>query len=159
MESRLNFRTVDREGYRAMINLERCVRNCGLEGRLLKLVKVRASQMNRSAFCIDMHTKEARDAGESEQRLYALNAWRETPFFTRRERAALAWAEALTRMHENDVPDELYQFVIQQFSEKELVGLTLAIITINGWNRLAISFRTVPGSYKTRRIEAILEHA
>lgn len=142
-----------------MINLERRVRNCGLEGGLLKLVKVRASQMNRSAFCIDMHTKEARDAGESEQRLYALNAWRETPFFTMRERAALAWTEALTLMHENDVPDELYQSIRRQFSEKELVGLTLAIITINGWNRLAISFRELPGSYKSRRVETILEHA
>ena len=153
MESRLNFRTVDREGYRAMINLERCVSNCRVEGQLLKLVKVRASQMNRSAFCIDMHTREARDDGESEQRLYALDAWRETSFFTRRERAALAWTEALTLMHENDVPDELYQFVRQQFSEKELVGLTLAIITINGWNRLAISFRTGSGSSKSQRIE------
>lgn len=159
MEPRLNFRIVDREGYRAMVNLDRCVRNCGLESELLKLVKVRASQMNRSAFCIDMHTKAARDAGESEQRLYALNAWRETPYFTKRERTALAWTEALTQMHENDVSDELYQSIRQQFSEKELVGLTLAIITINGWNRLAISFRQLSVSYQSRRVETILEHA
>jgi AhpD family alkylhydroperoxidase len=150
---------IDREGYRALLNLERHVKNCGLENSLLNLIKVRTSQMNRSACCIDVHTKNARDAGESEQRLYALNAWRETPFFTNRERAALAWTEALTLMHENDVPDELYQSIRQQFSEKELVGLTLAIIMINGWNRLAISFRTVPGSYKARRVETILEHA
>jgi AhpD family alkylhydroperoxidase len=159
MEPRLNFERIDREGYRAMINLERHVKNCGLENSLLNLIKVRASQMNRSAFCIDVHTKNARDASESEQRLYVLNAWRETPFFTNRERAALAWTEAVTLINENDVPDELYHFVRQQFSEQELVGLTLAIIMINGWNRLAISFRTVPGSYKARRVETILEHA
>lgn len=159
MEPRLNFSTVDPEGYRAIINLDRSVGNSGLESPLLRLVKVRASQINRCAFCIDMHTKDARDAGESEQRLYALSAWRETPFFTKRERAALAWTEALTLIHENEVPDELYQSIRQQFSEKELVGLTLAVITINGWNRLAISFRMVPGSYKARRIKTILEHA
>ena len=159
MEPRLNFSTVDPEGYRAMVNLDHCVGNCGLESSLLELVKVRASQINRCAFCIDMHTKDARDSGESEQRLYALNAWHKTPFFTERERAALAWTEALTLIHENEMPDELYQSIRQQFSEKDLVGLTLAITTINGWNRLAISFRMVPGSYKARRVETILEHA
>jgi AhpD family alkylhydroperoxidase len=111
-------------------------------------VKMRASQINGCAFCLDMHSKDARAAGETEQRLYALDAWRETPFFTDRERAALAWTEAVTRVSETHVPDEIYETVRQHFTEKELVDLTLAIVAINGWNRLAISFRSVPGSYQ-----------
>jgi AhpD family alkylhydroperoxidase len=111
-------------------------------------MKIRASQINGCAFCLDMHSKDARVAGETEQRLYALSAWRETPFFSERERAALAWTETVTRISENHVSDEAYESVRQHFSEKELVDLTLAIVAINGWNRLAISFRTVPGSYQ-----------
>ncbi len=135
-------------GYEAMSGLERYVRGCGLEHSLLELVKTRASQINGCAYCIDMHTKDARAAGETEQRLYALSAWRETPFYTERERAALEWTEALTLISENDVPDALYERVRAQFSEADIVNLTLAVVVINGWNRLAISFRSVPGSYQ-----------
>jgi AhpD family alkylhydroperoxidase len=127
--------------------MERYVRDCGLEHSLLELVKTRASQINGCAYCIDMHTRDARAAGETEQRLYALGAWRETPFYTERERAALEWTEALTLISQNDIPDELYERVHGHFSDPEMVNLTLAIITINGWNRLAIPFRSVPGSY------------
>lgn len=130
-----------------MAALERVVRRCGLEHTLLELVKTRASQINGCAYCIDMHTKDARAAGETEQRLYGLSACRETPFFTERERAALEWTETLTLIADNDVPDDLYNRV-QQFSEHDLVNLSLAVITINGWNRLAIPFRSVPGSYQ-----------
>jgi AhpD family alkylhydroperoxidase len=112
------------------------------------LIKTRASQINGCAYCIDMHTKEARAKGESEQRLYLLNAWREAPFYTDRERAALAWTEAVTLVADGHVPDEVYEQARVQFSEQELVNLTMAIVAINGWNRLAISFRSVPGSYQ-----------
>jgi AhpD family alkylhydroperoxidase len=113
----------------------------------LELVKLRASQINGCAYCIDMHTKDARVGGETEQRLYALSAWRETPFYSDRERAAIAWTEAVTQVAEGHVPDEVYELARQHFTEKELVDLTLGIVAINGWNRLAISFRTVPGTY------------
>ncbi len=131
-----------------MRNLEDYVQSSGLEHGLLDLVKLRASQINGCAYCIDMHTKDARARGETEQRLYALDAWEETPFYTERERAALAWTEAVTRVFDGHVPDAVYETARKQFSEKELVNLTLAIVAINGWNRLAISFRTVPGSYQ-----------
>ncbi|HVN04536.1 MAG TPA: carboxymuconolactone decarboxylase family protein [Bryobacteraceae bacterium] len=131
-----------------MWGLEHYTRNCGLERPLLELVKMRASQINGCAFCIDMHSKDARAAGETEQRLYALNAWRETPFFTERERAALAWTETLTLISTHGVPDDLYARMAQHFSEAEIVNLSLAVVAINGWNRLAISFRSVPGSYQ-----------
>lgn len=134
-------------GYKAMLALETYVRQSGLEPSLLELVKLRASQMNGCAYCIDMHTKDARAGGESEQRLYALCAWRETPFFSERERAALAWTEALTEVAEDHVPDEVYGLARQHFTDKELADLTLGIVAINGWNRLAIGFRTVPGTY------------
>ncbi|HET7619750.1 MAG TPA: carboxymuconolactone decarboxylase family protein [Vicinamibacterales bacterium] len=134
--------------YEVMLGLERYVRNSGLEHPLLELVKTRASQINGCAYCIDMHTKDARAAGETEQRLYGLSAWRETPFYTPRERAALEWTEALTLISENDVPDDLYARVREHFTEEELVNLSMAIVTINGWNRLAIPFRSVPGSYQ-----------
>lgn len=132
----------------AMAGLENYVRASGLEHSLLELVKTRASQINGCAFCLDMHTKDARAQGETEQRLYGLTAWREPPFYSARERAALEWTEELTRISETDVPDELYNRVRRQFSEEEVVKLTLAVIAINGWNRIAISFRTVPGSYQ-----------
>jgi AhpD family alkylhydroperoxidase len=118
------------------------------EPSLLELVKMRASQINGCAYCIDMHSKDARAQGETEQRLYALNAWEETPFFTDRERAALAWTEAVTLIGEGHVPDHLYNEVRQHFTEEELVDLTMAVIAINGWNRLAIGFRAVPGEYQ-----------
>jgi AhpD family alkylhydroperoxidase len=139
------------DGYKAMSALENYVRQSGLEHSLLELVKTRASQINGCAFCLDMHTKDARAAGETEQRLYTLSAWEETPFFTDRERAALAWTEAVTRVADTQVPDDVFERVRQQFTEKELADLTLAIVTINGWNRLAIAFRKVPGSYQPAR--------
>ncbi|HEY9168061.1 MAG TPA: carboxymuconolactone decarboxylase family protein [Lutibacter sp.] len=148
MKARLNYAKIAPDALNAMLELEKYVSNSGLEKTLYELVKTRASQINGCAYCIDMHTKDARMAGETEQRLYALNAWRETPFYTERERAALEWTEALTLISENDVPDALYEAILKFFIEKEMVALTMAIIAINGWNRLAISFRTVPGSYQ-----------
>lgn len=148
MEQRIDYVKVAPAGIGAMLNLERYVRQSGLEHSLLHLVKLRASQINGCAYCVDMHSKDARADGEDEQRLYALPVWRETPFFSERERAALAWTEALTRISENDVPDELYRAVHEHFSEKELVDLSLAIVAINGWNRLAVPFRTPAGTYQ-----------
>jgi AhpD family alkylhydroperoxidase len=148
MKSRINFGQAAPEVYKAMAGLQAAVEHSGLEKSLLELVKFRASQINGCAYCLDMHSKDARAEGETEQRLYTLSAWRETPFFSARERAALAWTEALTRIADNDVADELYESVREHFDEAELVQLTLAIIAINGWNRLAIPFRSVPGSYR-----------
>lgn len=147
MKPRIDYEQDYRHRLKGMFELEKYVEASGLERSLFELVKLRASQINGCAFCIDMHTKDARKAGEREQRLYALSAWRETPFYTDRERAALGWTEALTRIAENEVSDELYEAVKAQFTEDNLMALTMAIIAINGWNRLAISFRTVPGSY------------
>ncbi|HZS87975.1 MAG TPA: carboxymuconolactone decarboxylase family protein [Chloroflexota bacterium] len=148
MEPRIDYGTIAPGAMQAMRGLETYVRQCGLEASLLELVRLRASQLNGCAYCIDMHTKDARAAGESEQRLYALTAWRETPFYSERERAALAWTEAITLISWEHAPDEVYGQARAHFSEKELVDLTMAIITINGWNRLAIGFRTVPGTYR-----------
>jgi AhpD family alkylhydroperoxidase len=151
MQPRMDYMKTAPDGYKAMSALESYVRQCGLEHSLLELVKTRASQINGCAFCLDMHTKDARAAGETEQRLYTLSAWRETPFFSDRERAALAWTEAVTRVADTHVPDDVFELVSKHFSEKELADLTLAIVTINGWNRLAIAFRKVPGSYQPAR--------
>jgi AhpD family alkylhydroperoxidase len=149
MEPRIDFYKAAPEGLNAMRGLEHYVnQSSGLEPSLRELIKVRASQINGCAYCIDMHTKDARAAGETEQRLYALNAWRETPFFSERERAALEWTEAITLIADSHVPEELFFRVRQYFGEAELVNLTLAIVTINGWNRLAIAFRSVPGTYE-----------
>ncbi len=151
MEERLKYGHVAPGATRAMSGMQQYLNTTDLEPGLVELVKVRASLINGCAFCIDMHTKVARANGEMEQRLYALSAWRETPFFTPRERAALEWTDTLTLISENDVPDSLYEAARQHFSEKELVDLTLAVVLINGWNRFAIAFRTVPGSYEVRR--------
>ena len=153
MQSRMEYSKVAPGVSQAMSQLERQVRESGLEAPLLELVKMRASQINGCAFCLDMHSKDARARGETEQRLYALSAWRETPFYSDRERAALAWTEAVTLVSETHVPDDVYEQARAQFSEEELANLTLAIIAINGWNRFAISFRTVPGTYQPRRAE------
>lgn len=153
MHSRMEYLKVAPGVSQAMSQLERQVRESGLEAPLLELVKTRASQINGCAFCLDMHTKDARARGETEQRLYALSAWRETPFYTDRERAALAWTDAVTLVSETHVPDDVYEQARAQFSEEELANLTLAIIAINGWNRFAISFRTVPGTYQPRKVE------
>ncbi len=132
----------------AMLGLQGYVDQCGLEHSLLELVKMRASQINGCAYCLDMHSKDARAAGETEQRLYLLNAWREAPFYTERERAALEWTEAVTRLGEHGVPDDVYATAQAHFTEEELVNLTFAVIAINSWNRLSISFRTEAGTYK-----------
>jgi AhpD family alkylhydroperoxidase len=137
----------------AMFGLERQVRQSGLEHSLLDLVRMRASQINGCAYCLDMHSKDARADGETEQRLYGLDAWRETPYYSERERAALAWTESLTLVAQTHAPDEVYERVRQQFSETELVHLSLAIVAINGWNRLAISNRAVPGAYQAGSVK------
>lgn len=136
------------EAYQTMLALEGYLDRCGLERSLIELVKLRASQINGCAYCIDMHTKDARAAGETEQRLYLLDAWRESPFYSARERAALAWAESVTRVSETHVPDEVYEDARRHFSEKELVDLNWVVVAINAWNRLAIPFRTPPGTYE-----------
>ncbi|HEX6997456.1 MAG TPA: carboxymuconolactone decarboxylase family protein [Gammaproteobacteria bacterium] len=130
----------------AMRGLKGPVRQSGLDPALIELVKVRASQVNGCAFCLDMHTREARARGETEQRLYLLNAWRDANVYTPRERAALAWTEAVTRLEHHEVPDAVYELARAQFSEEELVALTLAVVEINGWNRFSIAFRRPPGS-------------
>src|SRR6266487_4543314 len=151
MQPRINASALSPDGYKALLGVERYLRTCGLEHPLLHLIKLRASQINGCAYCIDMHWKDARARGESEQRLYGLMAWREAPYYTKRECAALAWTEAVTLIAENHVPDELYEEVRQSFTETELVNLTFALVAINGWNRLAISFRTEPGTYQPTR--------
>ena len=148
MHPRIAYGKVAPGALAAMRGLETYVHGTGLEPALLELVKIRASQINGCAYCIDMHSQDARALGETEQRLYAVAAWHETPFFTERERAALAWTEAVTRVAKTHVPGDVYEEAKRRFSEKELVDLTLAVVAINGWNRLAIAFRTVPGSYK-----------
>jgi AhpD family alkylhydroperoxidase len=149
MEPRIHFEKHSPEALRSMYTLERHLHNSSLaEGLLLHLVRMRASQINGCAFCLDMHSKDARAAGETEQRLYGLNAWRETPYYTARERAALEWTESLTLVAQTHVPDEAYDAVKKEFTEAELVDLTYAIMAINAWNRLAISMRTVPGNYQ-----------
>lgn len=134
----------------AHLQLEAYLQQCGLEHGLLHLIKVRASQINGCAYCLDMHTIDARAGGETEQRLYVLNAWRETPFFTSRERAALEWTEALTLIAGRGVPDELFDATREHFTEEELVNLTYAVASINAWNRLMIAVRGVPGNYQAR---------
>jgi AhpD family alkylhydroperoxidase len=140
----MNFYQAAPETIDALNALEAKVRSSGLERSLIELVKTRASQINGCAFCINMHTQDARKNGETEQRLYLLDAWREAPVYTERERAALAWTEAVTLISETHAPDDVYEQVRSQFSEAETVNLTMLIATINAWNRLAISFRSVP---------------
>jgi len=148
---RIRYPQVAPDAYRAMLALEEYVRSTGIEPAILELVKLRASYLNGCAYCVDMHTKDARAAGETEQRLYAVPVWRETPFFTPRERAALAWTEAVTELGREGVPDDVYEAARAQFGEGELVRLTLAVIAINGWNRLSIAFRTEVGTYRPKR--------
>jgi len=130
------------------MEIEKYVRKSGLEHTLLELIKMRSSQINGCAYCLDMHSKDARKAGESEQRLYGLNAWREAPYYSDRERAALAWTEALTLVSQSHVSDDVYQEARKYFSEKELVDLSFAIVAINSWNRMAIAFRSTAGTYQ-----------
>ena len=147
MKARLDPRQAAPDAMQAMSALHRYVGQCGLDHKLLELVKLRASQINGCAWCIDMHTKELRADGESEQRLYLVSAWRECPFYSERERAALEWTEALTLLTQGNVSDEVFAAARQQFSEEELVKLTLAIVAINGANRINVAFRAVPGNY------------
>jgi AhpD family alkylhydroperoxidase len=149
MEQRLNPFKASPKAYQALSALENFVDSCGLERPLLELVKMRASQINGCAYCLDMHSKDARALGETEQRLYVLNAWREAPFYSERDRAALEWTEAITLISTSHVSDDLYQRVTQQFDPEELSNLTLAISAINSWNRLCIPFRVEPGAYQS----------
>jgi AhpD family alkylhydroperoxidase len=154
MESRIDFmKVVPPEALQALYAVEKSIRKSGLELKTLELVRMRASQINGCAFCLDMHSKDARAEGETEQRLYGLNAWRETPYYTDRERAALEWTEAVTLISRDQVPDEVYESVRGHFSESELAMLTLAVASINSWNRIAISFRVIPGAYQPGSIQ------
>jgi AhpD family alkylhydroperoxidase len=148
MQQRINFVEAGPGALKAMYGLSAYTSKSGPEKSLLELVYFRVSQINGCAFCLDMHSKDLRAAGETEQRLYLLSAWRESPFYTERERAALAWAEAVTLVADGHVPDEVYEEARAQFGEEELVNLTLAVVAINGWNRLNVAFRTTPGSYQ-----------
>ena len=154
MAARLSYGKAAPGAMRAMNALETYIDDCGIEPALQDLVKLRASQINGCAFCIDMHSLDARAAGETEQRLYALNAWRETPFFSDRERAGLAWIEAVTLVAHTHVPDEIYEEALAHFSEKEIVDLTYLAMTINAWNRLAVATRALPGRYRPAKTSA-----
>jgi AhpD family alkylhydroperoxidase len=153
MEPRIDYQKADPKAMKGMMEIEKYIHNSELDETIYELVKMRASQINGCAFCLDMHSKDARAAGETEQRLYGLDAWRETPYYSDKERAALEWTEAVTMISENHVPDELYNSVREYFDEQELVALTMAVVAINGWNRLAIPFRTVPGEYEPGQYE------
>ena len=155
IEPRIDYRKVAPEAIRALAAVERYARGSNLEPALLELVRLRASIVNGCAYCVDMHSKDARARGESEQRLYAVSVWREAPFFTPRERAALAWTEAVSKVNEDQVPDEVYRLAREHFEERELVDLTMAIIAINSWNRLAISFRAPAGTYEPAKEHAV----
>jgi AhpD family alkylhydroperoxidase len=147
----MNYAKAAPGAYHAMLGLHQYLQQCGLDHKLLDLVYLRASQINGCAFCIDMHWKDLRSAGESEQRLYMLDAWRESPGYSDRERAALEWTEAVTLLRDQAVPDETYRRAREQFSEVELANLTLAVAAINSWNRLNVAFRKEAGAYKPAR--------
>ncbi|HEX6044508.1 MAG TPA: carboxymuconolactone decarboxylase family protein [Pyrinomonadaceae bacterium] len=148
MEPRIDYLKTARGAYHAMLGIEHYLQQSGLEHSLQDLIKLRVSQMNGCAYCIDMHWKDLRAAGESEQRLYGLDAWEESPYYTDRERAALAWAESVTNIQDGHVPDAVFEHVRKFFTDQELADLTLAITAINSWNRLSIAARTVPGTYQ-----------
>lgn len=150
MKPRMEYWKAAPGGYKAMMALDAYLKESGLEKTLLHMIKLRASQMNGCAYCIDMHWKDARAAGESEQRLYGLDAWREAPYYSDRERAVLEWTEALTNIQDGHAPDAVYDAVRGHFSDKELADLTWAIAAINAWNRVAIGFRSEAGSYRVR---------
>ncbi len=151
MEPRIGFTSVNPGAYKAMLGLETYLGQSGLDKKLLDLLRFRVSQINGCAYCLDMHWKELMAAGETEQRLYGLDAWRESPYYTDRERAALAWAEAVTLVSEGHVPDDIFEEAHRHFNDEELANLTLAVVAINGWNRLNIALRTVPGNYQVHR--------
>src|SRR5690242_19086758 len=148
MKQRINVFNKGQDAMAALYGLATYLENSEVEQSLLNLIKFRVSQINGCAYCLDMHSKDLRAAGETEQRLYVLDAWREAPFYSEQERAALAWAEAVTLVTEDHVPDEVYEQARAEFSEQELIDLTIAIVAINGWNRLNVAFCTVPGAYQ-----------
>ena len=154
MEQRINAYEQNAGAMKAMYGLELYLAKSSIEKPLLHLIKFRVSQINGCAYCLDMHSKDLRHEGETEQRLYLLDAWRESPFYTDRERAALEWAEAVTLVTDGHVSDEVYDLAKSQFSEEELIDLTMAVVTINGWNRLSIAFRTTPGTYQPGQFAA-----
>jgi AhpD family alkylhydroperoxidase len=154
MQSRIEYRKYGQEPLKSLYDIEKYLAGSGLDHKLLLLIKMRASQINGCAFCLDMYSIDARAEGETEQRLYTLNAWRETPFFNNRERAALAWTEAATNVSQTHVPDEAFEEVKKHFNEKEIVDLTLAVAMINLWNRVAISLRSVPGHYRPSALKS-----
>jgi AhpD family alkylhydroperoxidase len=151
MEERFSISKAAPGVYHAMLGLETYLKGCGLEEPLLHLIRLRASQVNGCAYCIDMHWKDLAAAGEKAQRMYGLDAWRESSYYTDRERAALAWTEAVTNVREGHVSDEFYEEAQKQFTDKELANLTLAVASINAWNRLAIASRTVAGTYQPQK--------
>lgn len=159
MKARIEFPNTNPKAVRLLLAIEKYLHGSNLGSRLHHLVRTRASQINGCAYCLDMHTKDARAEGETEQCLYALDAWRETPFFDERERAALEWTEAVTRVADGHVPDDVYELVRRHFNEQELIDLTLAVTNINTWNRLSIAFRTVPGEYRAGSAEAWIADA
>lgn len=159
MKERLNYTEVDPKLLRAMFALAAPVAQSSLEPTLIELIDFRVSQINGCAYCLDMHSKDLRAAGETEQRLYMLEAWREAPFYTERERAALAWAEAVTLLTNKEVPDDVYEQARAQFNEQELATLTLAVVAINGWNRLNIAFRTPAGNYQPGMFKSATAHS
>jgi AhpD family alkylhydroperoxidase len=154
MQPRIEYTKYAQEAHKSLYALEKYISTCGLDRKLIHLLKLRASQINGCAYCIDMHSKDARAIGETEQRLYELDAWRETPFYTDKERAAMEWAESLTLVSQTHVPDETFEAVKKHFSEKEIVDLTIVVGLINLWNRLAISMRAVPGVYQAKHASA-----
>jgi AhpD family alkylhydroperoxidase len=159
MQPRIDGAKVAPGGYKAMLGLEAYLHDCGLEIPLLHLIKLRASQINGCAYCLDMHWKDLRAIGENEQRLYGLDGWQESPYYTDRERGALAWTEAVTRVTDGHVSDDVYEQVRPHFSEKELADLTLAIATINAWNRISIATRATPGTYQPQKISPVKKTA
>jgi AhpD family alkylhydroperoxidase len=148
MNQRMELQKTEPAAYQAMLELEKYVNKSGLDKKIISLIKIRASQINRCAFCIDMHTKDARKNGETEQRIYALNAWRETPFFNPEENAVLNLTEAITLLSENHVSDEIYQEVSNYFTPNEIAKILMTIVTINAWNRIVITTKMVPGTYQ-----------
>jgi AhpD family alkylhydroperoxidase len=154
MEARINYIKVAPEIYKKMLSIHEYLQSCGLEEKLLDLVYLRASQINGCAYCIDMHSKDLRVLGEPEQKLYLLNAWRESPGFSDRERAALEWTESVTLVTQGAVPDAVYENARRHFNEQELANLTLALVAINGWNRLNVAFRTPAGGYQPKVMKA-----
>jgi AhpD family alkylhydroperoxidase len=153
MQPRIDYTKLSPGGYKAMLGLELYLNHSSLEKKLLHMIKLRVSQINGCAFCLDMHWKDLQAEGESEQRMYSLDAWRETDYYSGRERAALAWAEAVTKVTEGHVSDEVFEATRQHFSDQEMADLTFAVVAINGWNRLSIAFRVVPGTYQVPKLK------